>query len=255
MTLRRRLTAAAALAVAAVAVTLGVVGYLTTRSHLLGELAERAAPARDAVPGPATSRDGGGPRAAGSDPRAAQLPQADDHRVPPPARLGGRDRLFPVGIPQRPGGRRPGRLDGPAAGRRARCWRSPATAAGSFYFSTTVNGTHVEILTIGDSIDHKAVRGRAPAHLRGLGPARPAALLRPADRGRHPARRSSSAPSSRAPRWRRSSASRPRPSRSPARWTARGAWRRPAPTSCAGWRPASTRLSTRSSARSSPSAS
>src|SRR5215472_14883939 len=48
MSLRRRIAGAAALAVAAVAVTMGVIGYLSTRSHLLGELHDelraRAAP-------------------------------------------------------------------------------------------------------------------------------------------------------------------------------------------------------------------
>ena len=48
MSLRRRIAGAAALAVAAVAVTMGAIGYVSTRSHLVselrGELRERAAP-------------------------------------------------------------------------------------------------------------------------------------------------------------------------------------------------------------------
>ena len=82
MTLRRRLTAAAALAVAAVAITLGVVGYLTTRSHLLselqGELRQRAAGF--------LQPHGGGHRADLGQPAGQNQPgQAEgaDNRIPP----------------------------------------------------------------------------------------------------------------------------------------------------------------------------
>ena len=98
MTLRRRLTAAAALAVAAVAMTLGVVGYLTTRSHLVSELQSELHQRAAGFLQPHNGRgpDGGGdtgPRAPATA-RPPPLPQTGDGHAPARSGLRRRDRAI-----------------------------------------------------------------------------------------------------------------------------------------------------------------
>ena len=155
MTLRRRLTAAAALAVAAVAVTLGVVGYLTTRSHLVSELQselhQRAAVAL--VPHNGGGPDGSGdhgPSGAGNA-QTGTPPQTGDFRVPAPPGLGGAPGYFQSVFP-----------NGRVATQTGASVQLPVNAqvlaiarkgSGSHYLSATVKGTHVEILAVGDRND------------------------------------------------------------------------------------------------------
>jgi two-component system sensor histidine kinase MprB len=156
VSLRRRITAAAALAVAAVALTLGVTGYLSTRSHLIGELQQelgsRAAPflqPHTARTGAPNSTPGGGSSRSGSGPG-----------VPPAPPLGGAPGYFQFvrangtvtagsgGTPQLP-------ID-------ARVLAIARRARGSFFSSARVRGTDVEILTVGDPYDHYAVEVALP---------------------------------------------------------------------------------------------
>ncbi len=144
VSLRRRITAAAALAVAAVAVTLGATGYLSTRIHLIGELQQelraRAAPFLQPHGPDAAAQVGrtAGQRAARSASPAA--PSATAAR-----RSAG---LLPVRIPQRDD-RRAGTAARPELPVDARVLAIAKQAQGSFFSSATVKGIHVEVLTVG----------------------------------------------------------------------------------------------------------
>jgi two-component system, OmpR family, sensor histidine kinase MprB len=147
MSLRRRITAAAALAVAAVAVTMGVTGYLSTRSHLLGELQQelraRAAPFLQSA-----GRHGSGGHGSG------------DPGVPSAPAFGGAPGYFqfvhPNGTVQVGGG---GSAQLPVD---ARVLAIAKRAQGSFVTTATVRGVHVEVLTVGDRYDHYAVQVALP---------------------------------------------------------------------------------------------
>lgn len=154
MSLRRRITAAAALAVAAVALTLGAAGYLSTRSGLVSELQQelhgRAAQFLQAHPPDAHSLRDAGNRPPG--------PPRDGG--PPEPRLGGAPGYFQFvhanGMVQaRSGGRPQLPVD-------ARILGIARRARGSFFSTAYVRGIHVEILTIGDPYDHYAVQVALP---------------------------------------------------------------------------------------------
>jgi two-component system sensor histidine kinase MprB len=154
VSLRRRISGAGTLAVAAVALTLGATGYLSTRSHLVGqlqqELRQRAAQGLQA--------HGSGSANAGSTPGAGGSSRPGG--VPPAPPLGGAPGYFQFvkadgavaagngGTPQLP-------VDAQvlAIARRAR---------GSFFSTTRVRCIHVEIFTIGDPDDHSAVEVALP---------------------------------------------------------------------------------------------
>jgi two-component system sensor histidine kinase MprB len=153
VSLRRRITAAAALAVAAVAVTLGVTGYLSTRSHLVGELQQelrtRASPYLQPHTGNPSSTQGAGSARSGSAPGA-----------PPPPPLGGAPGYFQFVHPN-------GRVFTASGGTPelpvdARVLAIARKAHGSFFSTASVHGIHVEILTIGDPYDHYAIEVALP---------------------------------------------------------------------------------------------
>src|ERR1700676_1623380 len=74
MSLRRRIALAAALAVAAAAVAVAVIGYTTTRSHLIGEVrAALRARAQDFLT-PHDRQLGGGPPPQAAKPGEFQIP-------------------------------------------------------------------------------------------------------------------------------------------------------------------------------------
>jgi two-component system, OmpR family, sensor histidine kinase MprB len=150
VSLRRRITAAVALAVAAVAVTLGVTGYLSTRSHLIGEIQHQlrglVSPILRAH---ASLRD----RSTGSRP----IPEAG--RVPTPL-LGGAPGYFQYvypahGVVAALGGKPELPVD-------ARVLRIAKQASGSFFSTARVSGVHVEIFTVGDPNDHRAIEVALP---------------------------------------------------------------------------------------------
>ena len=158
MSLRRRIAAAATLAAAAVAVAVGATGYLSTRSHLIGQLRQelrtRAAPYQRARP-PDDQRAGG----RGSGPGAGR-PAGPGVGVPPAPALGGAPGYFQSvsangaavagdgGKPELPVG--------------ARVVQIARTGQGSFYRSATVRGIRVEILTVADRVDGTAVEVALP---------------------------------------------------------------------------------------------
>ena len=189
MSLRRRIAGAAALAVAAVAATMGVVGYLSTRSHLAdelrAELRARAAPflkphghgvGSGASPLAAhgaphnivgvTGRSGTGAypggqwgpsarQGAGNEPRTpGEMP------VPPAPRFGGAPGYFqfvyPDGTTVAQGG---GAAQLPVDQRVIAIARR---ASGGFFTSARVRGVHLEVYTVGDPFDHYAVQVALP---------------------------------------------------------------------------------------------
>jgi two-component system, OmpR family, sensor histidine kinase MprB len=156
VSLRRRITAAAALAVAAVAILLGVIGYLSTRSHLIGqvqqELRNRAAPFLQPHPngfrGRGDDGQGGGPGNRGGE---NDVPPGPAFDAP-----GYFQFVYPNGTVMAGSGGAP---ELPVDDRVRAIAR---TAQGSFYSTATVNGTRLEILTVGDPYDHKAVQVALP---------------------------------------------------------------------------------------------
>jgi two-component system sensor histidine kinase MprB len=155
VSLRRRIAGAAALAVAAVAVMLGVTGYLSTRSHLVGELQQelraRAAPFLQAHPSGSRGPGSGG----GRTPR----PSAGS-RVPANPPLGGAPGYYQFVYPD--GHVRAGNGGNPQLPVDSRVLEVAKQARGSFFKRATVGGIHVEVLTVGDPYDHYAVQVALP---------------------------------------------------------------------------------------------
>jgi two-component system sensor histidine kinase MprB len=168
MSLRRRIAGAAALAVAAVAVTLGIVGYASARSHLVGELhtelRQRAAPflrphGNGHGPSPA---EGAGEGAHG--PLRGSGGENDgggEHEVPvPPAQpFGGAPGYFQLVYPDGTTVVQHGGANLPV---NAHVMSIATNASGSFFSTTHVNGVHLEVLTVGDPYDHYAVQVALP---------------------------------------------------------------------------------------------
>src|SRR5438477_6155860 len=91
MSLRRRIALAAAVAVAAVAVAISVVGYVSTRSHLIGELNhELWVRARPELQGHGHGAPGG------ALPGQPQAKEHDEFGPPPNPRFGGAPGYFQV---------------------------------------------------------------------------------------------------------------------------------------------------------------
>ena len=138
MSLRRRITAAVALAVATVAVTLGVTGYLTTRSHLIGEVQHQLLG------------------------RVFLLLRSNANRpaVPAPPALGGAPGYFQFVYPN-------GQVRVPEGGRAqlpadAHVLRISKQGRGSFFTTARIHGVHVEVYTVGDADAHYAIEVALP---------------------------------------------------------------------------------------------
>lgn len=158
MSLRRRIAAATALSVAAVAIAVGVVGYVSTRSHLIGEikseLRARAAPYLRAHPAgaltllPFAGRQGRSPASG----RLATIP-------PGPA-LGGAPGYFQFVYPE-------GKVVAPMGGKaqlhvNARVLAVAKRESGSFFTTAKVRGVHAEVLTVSDPSGGYAVQVALP---------------------------------------------------------------------------------------------
>ncbi len=154
MSLRRRITGAAALAVAAVAVTLGVAGYLSTRSHLVGELQQELHGRAKPYLQPHTSGGGQSGANGGGGPQFSGRPSPP--KAPP---LGGAPGYFQI---VRPDGRVVAVTGGKDLPVDARTLAIARRARGSFFTTATVHGYHVEVLTVGDPYDHYAVEIALP---------------------------------------------------------------------------------------------
>ena len=156
MSLRTRIALAAAAAVAAVAVVLGAIGYFPTRAQLVDqvrqELQQRAAPYLTSHPNDHGQGDHGG--------QGGQTCVSTDQHHVPDAALGGAPGYFQSVCPD---GRVVADLGGtPQLPVTPRVLLIAKRARGSFYFTATVRGTHVEILAIGDPPDHKAIEVALP---------------------------------------------------------------------------------------------
>jgi two-component system sensor histidine kinase MprB len=165
LSLRRRIAVAAAVAVAAVAIAISVIGYVTTRSHLVsqlqGQLRTLAAPSLQPHHGPAANGQGSSrPRAGGGD---FDQPPSGGHEfhAPTPPQFGAARGYFqvvhPDGKPSRPAGE-----SGPPLPVDARAVQIARRARGSSFTTATVRGQHLEILTVGDPFDHWAVQVALP---------------------------------------------------------------------------------------------
>ena len=162
MSLRRRIAGAAALAAAFVAVAIGGIGYVSTRSHLISETQQelwaRARPelaSHDRGPGPGGGAGGAGPPASSS---------SDDNEneigEPRPQPFGAAPGYFQVVRPDGTTSVPPGetvRL--PVNPRVIQIARQ---ARGSYFSSTTVKGVHLEVLTAGDPSGHHAIQVALP---------------------------------------------------------------------------------------------
>jgi two-component system sensor histidine kinase MprB len=154
VSLRRRIAGAAALAVAAAAVAVSIVGYVSVRQHLVGELQQELwGLARPYL----QPHDGGFDQGPG-----AQPPDQGEQPfgAPPAARFGGARGYFQIV-----------HRDGTAAVLSGEDTKLPITSraveiarhgSGSFFDSTTVNGVHLEVLTVGDPYDPWAIQVALP---------------------------------------------------------------------------------------------
>jgi two-component system, OmpR family, sensor histidine kinase MprB len=162
VSLRRRIAGAAALAVAAVTVAISVVGYVSTRSHLVGELQQELwARARPYLQ----------PHDAGFDNQQAQPNQpqggpnhqgrgAHSFGVPTPPAFGAAPGYFQIVHP-----------DGTASVSAGEETKLPIDQRvieiarerhGSFFTHTTVDGVHLEVLTVADPYDPWAIQVALP---------------------------------------------------------------------------------------------
>ncbi|MGH2908743.1 MAG: sensor histidine kinase, partial [Solirubrobacteraceae bacterium] len=162
MSLRTRIALATALSVAAIALVLGAIGYLGTRSRLLDEIHQelytRAAPYLVAHP-PAGDNDfdnhNGSHRPVRRAPVCAHAADFHVHST-----LGGATGYFQSVCPN-------GRAIAESGGRpklpvTARVRAIARAHRGSTYFSAVVDRTRVEILGIGDTPDRKAIEVALP---------------------------------------------------------------------------------------------
>jgi two-component system sensor histidine kinase MprB len=151
MSLRRRIAGAAALAVAGAAIAVAVIGYVTTRSHLIGEVHGELRARAEQFLGP--HRDVGGP---GGGPVGGQPVERPGFQVPGPPALGGAGGYFQVVEPNGSvafGGELPVTR---------RVLSIARTGSGSFFSDARVRGTHVEIYTVWDADDHHVVQVALP---------------------------------------------------------------------------------------------
>jgi len=158
MSLRRRITAAATLAVVAVAVGLGATGYFSTRSHLIGEVQqELRARVEPYLKAQRSAPSGPGAGSTGS-PNPNPNPGGGVGLPSPP--LGGAPGYFE--LVSADGVRTAGTGGTPELPVDARVLAIARQGHGSFFRSTTVRGIHVEILTDADAADHDAVEVALP---------------------------------------------------------------------------------------------
>ncbi len=165
MSLRRRIAVAAALAVAAVAAAVSVVGYVSTRSNLVGQLQQQLHDLAQPYLRPHPHEEAGarGPQGQG---QGTRRPQGQSGRsqggffTPPGPEFGAAPGYFqvvhPDGTTSRPTDEaRPLPVD-------ARSVQIARAAHGSSFTTATVNGVRLEVLTVGDPFDHWAVQVALP---------------------------------------------------------------------------------------------
>jgi two-component system sensor histidine kinase MprB len=152
MSLRRRIAIAAAVAVAAVAVAIAVIGYASTRSHLIGEVKDEL---RDDAQRFLQPHTGGGPPAA---PQSQPRGEPGGFRTPGPPEPGGATGLFQVVQPDGT----IGHSSGPPLPVARSVMRIAHTGAGSTFYDAHVRGTHYEIYAAWDAPDRHVIQVALP---------------------------------------------------------------------------------------------
>ena len=150
MSLRRRIAGAAALAVAGAAIAVALIGYFSTRSHLISEVQGELQARAGQFVGP---HRGGEPHGG---PGGADRTRGQDSRSRPAPPLGGAGGYFQV---VQPDGTVPlgGQL--PVTPQVLSIARN---GSGSFFSAAHVRGTHVEIYTVWDADDQHVVQVALP---------------------------------------------------------------------------------------------
>lgn len=153
---------AAALAVAAVAVAISLIGYITVRSHSVGEIQQELRARAQPYLQPHPHRTNG-PRAANPGPRGGDYDHPSHHNLgaPPSQKYGGAPGYFQVVYPDGTRSQPPGESTG-ALPINARVIQIARRARGSFFTAATVDGVHLEVYTVGDPYDHYAVQVALP---------------------------------------------------------------------------------------------
>jgi two-component system sensor histidine kinase MprB len=155
MSLRRRIAGAAALAVAGAAIAVALIGYFSTRSHLIGEVQNELHARAGEFLGP---HGGGGGGPGGGQPRGGPgVPdEGPGFQIPGAPPLGGAQGYFQVVLPD---------------GTVAHGGQLPVTpqvrsiarnGSGSSFSDAHVRGTHVEIYNAWDKDDHWVVQVALP---------------------------------------------------------------------------------------------
>jgi two-component system sensor histidine kinase MprB len=162
MSLRRRITAVTTLAVAAVAITLGAITYLSARSHLIGDTRTQLSQRASSFLHYDNGNGLGGGVGIGDGDNSGGRPRSDPYSngEPPTPPFGGAPGDFqivrPNGTVVKVGGSTSDLPVTAAVKATARADR------GSFYRSVTVKGTHLEVLTFANPQDHTAVEVALP---------------------------------------------------------------------------------------------
>ena len=154
MSLRRRIAIAAAVAVAAAATAVAVIGYVSTRSHLIGNVQHDLTIAARPYLGP-HDRGGGPPPGGPGGPVGGQ----GDFERPPNQPFGGATGHFQI---LHPDGTTTQPFGGVALPVNSQMIAVAKRASGKLFTSTHVNGVHLEVLTIGDPYDHWAIQVALP---------------------------------------------------------------------------------------------
>lgn len=161
MSLRRRIAVAAALAVAAVAIAISVIGYITVRSHSVGEIQqELRARAQHYVQPPPSGEHG--PQAGDGEHGAPDEEQVDhgEPSAPPPQQFGGAPGYVQIVSPDGTRSHPPGETT--ALPIDDQVIEIARRGRGSFFTTARVHGVHLEVYTVGDPVDHHAVQVALP---------------------------------------------------------------------------------------------
>jgi two-component system sensor histidine kinase MprB len=144
-----------------VAVAISVIGYVTVRSHSVGEIQqELRARARPYVqPNPSGQH---GPQGRGEAPGRPDQEHGDHAELsaPPPQQFGGAPGYFQVVNPDGTRSHPPGETT--ALPINAQVVEIARRGHGSFFTTATVDGVHLEVYTVGDPLDHHAVQVALP---------------------------------------------------------------------------------------------
>ncbi|HEV3127412.1 MAG TPA: HAMP domain-containing sensor histidine kinase [Solirubrobacteraceae bacterium] len=161
MSLRRRIAAAAGLAVVAVAIAVAVIGYFSARSHLIGETQQelRARAAPELQPHNFPAQRGSGEQPGGGAPGGGAGAR-QQFRPPPNPGFGAAPGYFQVVEPN-------GQAFAGDSGRPQLPVDQPVLAlvrrgSGSFYSTAKVGGVHLEVFTVWDTFDHHAIQVALP---------------------------------------------------------------------------------------------